>query len=296
MGKFAKSLTALVAVTLCSSALTACAPATASVDIVTTTNVWADITQTIAGDNFTVQAIISSPNQDPHSYEASPRDQLLISKAKLVIAACNETDSFIKQLVKTETNLLCLDTRTEAGANPHIWYDLGRTLNSVQSIKQALVDLAPNREPALTENFQTFVAELKEVSEYATDPAQITPEQTAKKTFTAIEPVANELFLYMGFKDQTPASVIQAGLNETDLSPSQLEELKRATAQAGIFAYNQSQASVQSDQIETWLAEQQNPARAVGFSEQLPAGLHYLEWMHANAGAVFAALSPSTVN
>ena len=48
--------------------------------IVATTNVWADITGQVAGEFFDVTALISDPSIDPHSYEASAREQLLLAK------------------------------------------------------------------------------------------------------------------------------------------------------------------------------------------------------------------------
>ncbi|WP_143860801.1 metal ABC transporter solute-binding protein, Zn/Mn family, partial [Nocardia cerradoensis] len=42
--------------------------------VVASTSVYADIAEQVAGDNATVEAVISDPAADPHSYEASPAD------------------------------------------------------------------------------------------------------------------------------------------------------------------------------------------------------------------------------
>ena len=62
--------------------------------IVATTNVWADVAQQVAGDNFEVIALISDPAQDPHSYEASARDQLAVSEASMFIMNGGGYDDF----------------------------------------------------------------------------------------------------------------------------------------------------------------------------------------------------------
>jgi zinc/manganese transport system substrate-binding protein len=62
--------------------------------IVATTNVWADVAQQVAGDNFEVVALISDPAQDPHSYEASARDQLAVAESSLFIMNGGGYDDF----------------------------------------------------------------------------------------------------------------------------------------------------------------------------------------------------------
>jgi zinc/manganese transport system substrate-binding protein len=72
--------------------------------IVATTNVWADITGQVAGEFFDVTALISDPSIDPHSYEASAREQLAISEADLFVVNGGGYDDFALTLASaTET-------------------------------------------------------------------------------------------------------------------------------------------------------------------------------------------------
>ena len=71
-----------------SLALAGCAPPVAEpsgAPVVTSTNVYGDLVEQIGGDRVSVTSLIDDPAQDPHSFEASARDQLAISKAELVI-------------------------------------------------------------------------------------------------------------------------------------------------------------------------------------------------------------------
>jgi zinc/manganese transport system substrate-binding protein len=92
-------------------ALAGCAPSTASdtdeLSIVASTDVYGDIAAAIAGDRATVTSIISGPTQDPHSYEATARDQLTLSRADLVIENGGGFDPFIDSMLET------LDTEPE---------------------------------------------------------------------------------------------------------------------------------------------------------------------------------------
>ncbi|GAB3525595.1 metal ABC transporter solute-binding protein, Zn/Mn family [Arthrobacter monumenti] len=70
------------------------------ISIVTSTNVYGDIAKTVGGDNVDVTPIIDSISQDPHSYEATVRDKLEVSKAELVVENGGGYDAFLHRLVE----------------------------------------------------------------------------------------------------------------------------------------------------------------------------------------------------
>ena len=72
---------------------------TGPIKIVASTNVWGDIAYQIAGDQATVTALIDNVNQDPHSFEASARDQRAVQDADIVIMNGGGYDDFIETLV-----------------------------------------------------------------------------------------------------------------------------------------------------------------------------------------------------
>src|SRR5690606_13871233 len=59
----------------------------------------ADLATHLAGDRAEVTAIISGTTQDPHSYEATARDQLTLSRAELVIENGGGFDPFSRTLL-----------------------------------------------------------------------------------------------------------------------------------------------------------------------------------------------------
>lgn len=262
-----------------------------SAEIVTSTTVWADIAQSIAGDKVTVTSILQNAAQDPHSYEATPKDQLLVSKANLVIAACNASDAFITNIA-SNSNLLCLADSQNDGANPHIWYDLKATLGFAARISQQLKSLYPAQANIFEVNYQTFSQGLQQVISSAIElPTKYPP--AIQKSYIATETLANDLLNLMGFTDITPSDVVQAGLNETDLSPKQISELQKLLV-GNLFVYNKSQESTQTDSLLAFLNDPtcQNSgtclpkSKAIGFYEQLPASMHYLDWMQQNINDV----------
>ena len=71
------------------------------VDVVASTNVWGSVAQAIGGDKVNVHSIIDSPDQDPHDYEATAKDKLAFSKAKIAITNGGGYDDWATKLVKS---------------------------------------------------------------------------------------------------------------------------------------------------------------------------------------------------
>lgn len=69
-------------------------------NVVTSTNVYADIAQTVGGDAVDVTPIIDDPSKDPHSYEATTEDQLKLSKADVVVQNGGGYDAFMTTLLE----------------------------------------------------------------------------------------------------------------------------------------------------------------------------------------------------
>lgn len=103
-------------------ALAGCAPsdtADGELSIVASTDVYGDIAAAIAGDRATVTSIISGPAQDPHSYEATARDQLALSRADLVIENGGGFDPFIDtMLASLDTEPVVITATTLSGLFP----------------------------------------------------------------------------------------------------------------------------------------------------------------------------------
>ncbi|EFG47555.1 ABC transporter, substrate-binding protein [Brevibacterium mcbrellneri ATCC 49030] len=69
-------------------------------NVVTSTNVYADIAQTVGGDAVDVTPIIDDASKDPHSYEATTEDQLKLSKADVVVQNGGGYDAFMTTLLE----------------------------------------------------------------------------------------------------------------------------------------------------------------------------------------------------
>ncbi|WGW11083.1 zinc ABC transporter substrate-binding protein [Saxibacter everestensis] len=70
-----------------------------ALNVVASTNVYADIVEQIGGDKVNVISIIDDPSLDPHSYEATTQDQLKLSKADVVVQNGGGYDAFIDSML-----------------------------------------------------------------------------------------------------------------------------------------------------------------------------------------------------
>ncbi|MFK4836373.1 metal ABC transporter solute-binding protein, Zn/Mn family [Microbacterium sp. ZW T2_14] len=69
--------------------------------VVASTNVYGQIAAEVGGDLVDVTSIVTNESQDPHSFEPSARDQLVVSKADLVIENGGGYDAFVDALIES---------------------------------------------------------------------------------------------------------------------------------------------------------------------------------------------------
>lgn len=204
---------------------------TGKITVVTSTRVWAEITELLAGEWVEVVSIV--PNgQDPHSYQASARDQLLVSEADLVIANGGGYDDFMDQLVSAadvEQVFLKLvegeeihsgeephdeGEAHEHSENEHIWYDFDLTLDAAELMVNAITELRPEAFESLTAGFDFFTTEVANLEVRL----EALRERAVGLAFIAPEGVANLMLERAGFEDLTPADLADAIEEDREVS------------------------------------------------------------------------------
>lgn len=84
-----------------------------ALSVVASTNVYGQIAEQIGGEFVDVTAIITSSAQDPHSYEASARDQLRVKNADLIIENGGGYDPFLDRLIEASDSTAPVVTAVE---------------------------------------------------------------------------------------------------------------------------------------------------------------------------------------
>jgi zinc/manganese transport system substrate-binding protein len=270
------------------------------ITIVASTNVWGDVAKSIGGDRVQVVSIIENFAQDPHSYEASARDQLAVNDADVIVANGGGYDPFMDALAKSAGNedivyaYLSEELAKEddghnhdhSDGNEHVWYDFHVVEDFASRLAGKLAALDPDYSTVYSDNLVVFQSEI----EILEDRMAVISGKYAGASFVASEPVANYLLIEIGLKDLTPKSFSQAIEEELDVSPKDLLEIQnllKAKA-VDVFVVNPQTGSVQIDGL-VELANQ-NGVAVVEMSELLPAGSNYYEWMDLNIANLEAAL------
>jgi zinc/manganese transport system substrate-binding protein len=277
------------------------------ITIVASTNVWGDVAKSIGGDRVQVVSIIENFAQDPHSYEASARDQLAVNDADLIVANGGGYDPFMDALAKSAGNenvvyayladeLEAEDEKAKddghghnhdhSDGNEHVWYDFHVAEDFASRLAGALAALDPEYSTLYSDNLVVFQSEIEILEDRM---AEISGKYSGA-SFVASEPVANYLLIEIGLKDLTPKSFSQAIEEELDVSPKDLLEIQNLlkAKSVDVFVVNPQTGSVQIDGL-VELAKQ-NGVAVVEMSELLPAGSRYYDWMDLNIANLEAAL------
>mgnify|MGYP000119559708 CR=1 FL=1 len=198
------------------------------ISVVATTNVWADLAYQIGGKAITANAIIFNVNQDPHSFEATARDQLLINNADLVITNGGGFDDFMNTMldarpVKNPVVDAVKVAGTDDTGNEHIWLDVERVRKVAGEIATQLRAIAlPAAAEGIDANLAKFNSKLDAMaSEIAGYRAKLDG-----KSVLMLDPVAHYLVTQMGLIDQTPPSALAALEEDRDISTNDLNVIE----------------------------------------------------------------------
>ena len=121
----------------------------AAVPVVAAENFYGDVVQQVGGPYVRVTSILSSPEQDPHLFEASPSVARVISGARVVVANGIGYDPWMDALLRAArgtdrvTVVAAALVGRHEGDNPHIWYDPATMLAVAGAVGEALVRADP---------------------------------------------------------------------------------------------------------------------------------------------------------
>jgi zinc/manganese transport system substrate-binding protein len=304
MMTFSKKLAAVTTALGLAFAFTGCTstePTDTRPTIVATTNVWADIAGQVAGDKFQVVSLINSASQDPHSYEASARDQLAVKNSEVFIMNGGGYDDFALKLASaaevTPFNVFEVNEAAHAeegneaahaeeghahehaeeghahehDGSDHIWYDLHVAEHTAELIAAELSTLQPDNAAEFKTNAAKFGAEIEVLEERA---ASI----TGKLSYFEAHPLATLMFSELGFTNLTPegfAEAEEAGLEPSVKIMNTASELIKS-GKIAFLAVNRQVTSVSLEKLASIAKEQGIPV--ISFDELLPGDASYQEW------------------
>jgi zinc/manganese transport system substrate-binding protein len=301
-------LAATVLAVLASAAvLTACGPTTSAVgetasksrpDLITAVgaeNEYANVIGQIGGRYVAVSAIMSNPNTDPHTFEASSVVERAVSDAQVVVQNGVGYDTFMNTIESAAPNAKrkVIDVQTlrrlpDSTPNPHLWYS-PLTMPAVASaLVRDLSAIQPSHAAYFRSNAMRFDHSLKPWLAAMAHFRTTYPDAAVATT----EPVGDYMLEAVGADDRTPFGLQADIMNGVDPAPQYV------SLQDGLFSHHEVKALVYNEQVtdsvtQSFLdAARANHIAVVGVYETMPTpGYDYQSWMRAEVEALQKAVA-----
>jgi zinc/manganese transport system substrate-binding protein len=258
-------------------------------------NEYADVITQVGGKYVQVSAIMSNPNTDPHTFEASASVARLVSSAQLVVQNGVGYDGFMNTIENAAPssarkaivvqNLLGLPDSTP---NPHLWYKPGTMPAVANAIAADLAALQPAHASYFKANARAFISSLAAWNDAMAAFKAKYPNTPVATT----EPVADYMLQAVGADNLTPFAFQADIMNGTDPSAQNVAVERSLFTQhkVKVFVYNQQVTDSLTDSFIS-LAKA-NGVPVVGVYETMPTpGFNYQSWMVAEVQALQKAVA-----
>jgi zinc/manganese transport system substrate-binding protein len=267
----------------CSSALGSTHAAAGVIVAVGAENEYANVISQVGGKYVQASAIMSNPNTDPHTFEASASVARTVSEAQLVVQNGVGYDTFMNTIenaapnsarkVIVVQNLLGLPAGTP---NPHLWYKPSTMPAVANAIAADLEAIQPAHASYFKANAAAFTASLTAWNNAIAAFAAKYPNTPVATT----EPVADYMLQAAGADNLTPFAFQADIMNGTDPSAQDvaIERSLFTQHKVKVFLYNQQVTDTLTESFIT--LAQQNNIPVVGVYETMPVpGYDYQSWM-----------------
>jgi zinc/manganese transport system substrate-binding protein len=261
-------------------------------------NEYASVIAQVGGKYVHIDAIMSNPATDPHTYEASPAVAREIGQAQLIVQNGVGYDSWATTIEnatpnasRTVINVQHLLGLPDSTPNPHLWYNPTTMPKVATSIAAALGKIDPAHASYFTANAATFTASLAAW----TNAIGAFKAKYPGTPVATTEPVADYMLQAAGTDNLTPWTFQADIMNGVDPSPQDVaaEKALFTDRKVKVFLYNQQVTSPLTQSFIT--AANAAGIPVVGVYETMPTpGYDYQSWMVAEVNALDKAVSSKT--
>ena len=249
-----------------------------TLNVVSSFSVLGDMVQQVGGEHVHVDTLVG-PDGDPHTFEPSPKDSALLSKADVVVVNGLGLEGWLDRLIKAsgfkgelvvaskgvKTHTLDEDGKTVT--DPHAWNSAANGALYAQNILDGLVKADPEDKAALTSSGKRYIEQLTNIDGWA------------KAQFSAI-PLAKRKVL----TSHDAFGFFCRAYNVTFLAPQGLSSESEASAAQVAALIKQ----IKADGVHTWFMENQLDPRLVkqiaSATGAQPGGELYPEALSAPGG------------
>ncbi|WP_371934607.1 metal ABC transporter solute-binding protein, Zn/Mn family [Mycobacterium sp. TY815] len=291
----ALSLLCCAALTGC-TALTACAAGSGpehpgAVAVVASTEVWGSVARAVAGGHIAVKSILTGPDADPHSYQATPADAATLADADLVVYNGGGYDPWVDRVLAGHPGIHAIDAYSFLGPvseapNEHVFYNLAVAKAVAIAIAERLAMIDPPDSAQYRANAAQFG---RGADAIATSERAIATAHPSAGVI-ATEPVVHYLLAAAGLINRTPVGFAAANENDADPAPadmaSALDLINRREVVALLI--NPQTATAATADLQAAARHAGVPVTEV--SETLPTGSDYLTWQRNTVTQLTTAL------
>jgi zinc/manganese transport system substrate-binding protein len=261
-------------------------------------NEYANVISQIGGRYVRTSAIMSNPNTDPHTFEASPDIAQTVSQAKIVVQNGVGYDDFMTKIesASPSSSRTVIDVQKLLGVpdsapNPHLWYKPATMPAVARALVAHLSALEPAHATYFRSNERRFDASLQPWFHALKAFRTRHPGTTVAST----EPVADDLLQAAGITDVTPFSMQADIMNGTDPAPQAVTQQNDLLAahRVMVFVYNRQVTDTVTQNFLKAATSAGVPV--VGVYETMPTpGYNYQSWMMAELQAIQTAVTDKT--
>jgi zinc/manganese transport system substrate-binding protein len=269
--------------------------AAAKITAIGAENEYADVIAQVGGKYVQASSIMSNPNTDPHTFEASPAVAREITAARLIVQNGVGYDTWATTIENADPsgsreviNVQQLLGLPDSTPNPHLWYKPATMPAVAGAIAADLGKIDPTHASYYTANAAAFTASLAAWNSAIAAFKAGYPDTPVATT----EPVADYMLQAAGADNLTPWTFQADIMNGTDPSPQDVATENSLFTQhkVKVLLYNQQVTDALTESFIKLASE--NGIPVVGVYETMPTpGYDYQSWMLAEVNALRKAVT-----
>ncbi|MBS9335455.1 zinc ABC transporter substrate-binding protein [Fructobacillus sp. M1-13] len=245
--------------------------------IVASTNVYAELASTVAGDHANVSAIISKQSVSPEDFEPTNQVAKEVSKADIAFGNGLGYDAWLNKLTrsskKTQLILVSQLLKKSDKDNPHLWNDPENMVQAAQQLADQLSKKDPDHKADYQKNAAAYKEKLTPVTEKVAALKSQLNGRVAFETESVYEYMLHDLGLTI-----TGDAFAEAVGEESDPAPSVMKKIQEQMKNHEIDLVVQNTQTSGGDVAKLIKLAKQENLPIVKVTETSPDKTSYVDW------------------
>lgn len=199
---------------------------------VATTGMIADVVRNIGGERVQVTGLMG-PGVDPHLYKPSERSVIALADADVIFYNGLHLEAGMANVFERmqgnantvavtdgiERSNLSAPPEFQGNYDPHVWFDVTMWMSTVETVRNALIEMDPQHAQTYQTNATRYLDELKSLDNYVRLQVEQVPQQQR------VLITAHDAFNYFGRAYDFEVRGLQGISTATEASTADVQEL-----------------------------------------------------------------------